>query len=685
MARIQILSEETIDKIAAGEVVERPVSIVKELVENSIDAGADAITVEIKEGGISFIRITDNGSGIPKEDIRTAFYRHATSKITDASDLTNVTSLGFRGEALSSIAAIAQVELLTKTSDNIIGTKYVIEGSKEIEVSDVGVPNGTTIIVRNIFFNTPVRRKFLKSSITEGSYIAELCERLALSRPNVSIKFISGGQVKFHTSGSGDLKEIIYRIYGKDVASELIPINYESRDIKLNGYLGKPVLNRSTRNYENYFINGRYIKSSIIAHAVEDGYKQYLMQHKFPFFVMDIAINPNVVDVNVHPTKMDVRFSDPEHISDLLSSAVESVLKVREMIPESVLVEEKEEELKVEKVPEPFEENRIKQLAKETMVANSMQRSISNTVEKLLKEQVENSKEDTDSSANNPNSTLEENKNSVAENFVFKNITDAASLSTETLDNPEKIDIDDIKQIINDSNVESTDKNIYPGQNVIKASRAVIVNTGVQMNMFEDKMLTIDAMNEYKIIGQIFDTYWLIEYRDKLLVMDQHAAHEKVKYEALVKQLNEKQVLTQMLNPPIVVSLTPTENATLKQYVEHFKAIGFEIEEFGGNDINLRAVPMDLYGKEPKELFLEIMDELGKGAIRGVPEVINEKLASMACKSAVKGNNSMTIDEVKALLDQLMKLDNPYNCPHGRPTIFSMSKYEIEKKFKRIV
>lgn len=634
MSKIQLLSEETIDKIAAGEVIERPASIIKELVENSIDAGASAITVEIKDGGISFLRVTDNGSGIEKDDIKTAFLRHATSKISEASDLENVKSLGFRGEALSSIAAIAQVELLTKTKESLIGSRYIIEGAKELELSDIGIPSGTTIIVRNIFYNTPVRRKFLKSAITEGSYVAEVLEHLALSRPDISIKFVAGGQVKFHTSGSGDLKELIYRIFGKEISNELIAIDYEGKDMSISGYLGKPILNRSTRNYENYFINGRYVKSKVIANAFEEGYKQYLMQHKFPFFVVNINIQSSLVDVNVHPTKMDVRFSNNELLYDMLSSAVSSTLRVKEMIPDAVLVKEegKKEEIKA---AEPFEKNRLEKELITSFVPRKVEKI---DVEHSECEHIE----------------VEEAMKSPIGNVIGEVLGHSDSMPAHA-------------------------------SNIIKSSQAVIVNSGLQMNLFEDKLLSRDAMADYRIIGQCFDTYWLIEYKDKLLIMDQHAAHEKVKYEALIKSLNSKELSIQSLNPPIVITLSPSELATLIDYKSHFESIGFELEEFGGMDISLRGIPMDLYGKEPKELFLDILDELSDGRIKGVPEAINEKLASMACKAAVKGNNKLSVDEVWALLEALMKLDNPYNCPHGRPTIFTMSKGEMEKRFKRIV
>ncbi|MBR6238462.1 MAG: DNA mismatch repair endonuclease MutL [Lachnospiraceae bacterium] len=614
MSLIHVLSDETINRIAAGEVVERPANVVKELVENAIDSGADAITVEIKDGGISMIRVTDNGSGISREDIPKAFLRHATSKIEDSTDLLAIRSLGFRGEALSSIAAVCQVELMTKSKDSVIGTRYVIEGSKEIETKDVGVPSGTTIIVKNIFFNTPARRKFLKSPITEGGYIADLLEHLALANPDISFKFISGSDVKFHTSGNGDKKELIYRLFGKDAASNLVKLETEKDGLKLEGYLGKPELNRSTRNYENYFVNGRYVKNDVISSAVEEGYREYLMQHRFPFFVLYIEMDPKDVDVNVHPAKMEVRFKDNVYMSDYISSAVASKLKVTEMIPETVLVKEEEPKPSVSTV-EPFEEKRIS-----------------------------------------------------------KDIS-AGSL--------------DIRRILGES---VPGKEPYPEapevtheHNVIKASDAIIVNTSVQMELFDDKLLSRDAVAEYEIVGQIFETYWLFTYKDKLIMMDQHAAHEKVKYESLLAQMKNKDVVKQMISPAIVITLSPTELSVLNDYKQNFTDIGFEIEEFGGSDISLRAIPMDLYGQSPKELFLNILDELGNGRISGVPEAINDKLASMACKSAVKGNTPMSAPEIKELLAKLLTLDNPYNCPHGRPTMITMSKSELEKRFKRIV
>ena len=614
MTAIQILDSATIDKIAAGEVVERPSSVVKELVENALDAGADAITVEIKEGGITFIRVTDNGSGIDSSQIRNAFMRHATSKIRSAEDLTHVVSLGFRGEALSSICAVAQVELITKTKDNLTGVRYVCEGAVEKECSEIGAPTGTTVLVKNLFFNTPVRRKFLKQPMTEGGYIIDLMEHMALSRPDTAFKLVVNGQVKFHTSGNGSLKEVIYRIYGKETASQLLPFEKETKGIKVEGFLGKPILNRSNRNFENYYINGRYIKSSLIAKALEDGYSNYLMQHKFPFTVLHFTIDTEMVDVNVHPTKMDVRFTGGNYLYDFVASSVAAALQQREMIPEALLSEEKEEETQKVKVPEPFEQQRTRQFQ---------------VMEEQRYEAVRSPRQD-----------------------IF--IREAAEESLKAMaDN-------------------TTEQPAAP-------------EPPKQLDLFEEKMLTKENRPRYRILGQIFDTYWLIAFTDKLFIVDQHAAHEKVKYERLMKHYHEKDIVTQTLNPPIVVTLSAKEEATYLSCKDVFSGLGFEIEDFGGREYALRGVPVDLYGQEEKTLFLSVLDEMSEGPLHKDLTVVEEKLATMACKSAVKGNHSFSFAEMEALIDELLTLDNPYNCPHGRPTIISMSKYEIEKKFKRIV
>lgn len=613
MPTIHVLDSETIDKIAAGEVVERPSSVVKELVENACDAGATAITVEIKDGGIEFIRVTDNGHGMDKAQVRNAFLRHATSKIDNADDLMRISSLGFRGEALSSIAAVSKVELITKTKDSLTGTRLVLEGGVEKEVSEIGAPEGTTFLVRNLFYNTPVRRKFLKLPATEGGYIADLMEHLALSRPDISFKFQMGSQVRFHTTGNGDLKEVIYRIYGREVAASLIPIQLQQNGNKVEGYLGKPVLVRSNRNFEIYFINGRFIRSNLIARALEEGYREYLMQHKFPLCVLHITMDPGQVDVNVHPTKMDVRFSDGMTFCKMLSDGVRDTLKNREMIPDVKLEDEKEvkraeraEQIQKQKehTPEPFE---VQRAASHRVMEEANYRAVSEQTKALS------------------------SQNEFSKSPVWERVKSE------------------------------------------------------QINLFEEKLLSVDNRSKYRIIGQVFDTYWMVQYEDKLFIIDQHAAHEKVKYERLMKQFREKNVTSQRLMPPVIVSLSAQEEVVLSEYMETFERLGFEIEAFGGKEYALRSVPVDLYGCSEREMFLEVLDELDGGVSRGSFKVVEEKIASMSCKAAVKGNNRLSFAEAQELIDELLTLENPYNCPHGRPTIITMTQYELEKKFKRIV
>ena len=647
MAKIQILSEETIDKIAAGEVVERPSSVVKELVENAIDAGATAVTVEIKEGGISFIRVTDNGEGIEKSQIKNAFYRHATSKLRDASELTAIGTLGFRGEALSSIAAVSQVELITKTEEELTGTRYVIEGAVEKDVQDVGVPKGTTILVKNLFFNTPVRKKFLKSPTTEGSYINELCERMALSKPDVSFQFIQNGQMKFHTSGNGDLKELVYRIYGKEIAKEIIPVNQKGKDISIYGVIGKPTLSRANRNFENYFVNGRYIKSSLISKAVEDGYASYMMQHKFPFFILNIDVSPEMVDVNVHPTKMDVRFSNNEFFYDYISGTINTVLKMQELIPEVSLMDEKKETSATTKAkgPEPFEAIRIENMDSKTPSPFVL-------AEESVSYQTMQSKNQNENSG-------------ILQNAAFQE----TSILPSIIGKPK----------------EDKDMGNKASHNVIKAEQVVYAKAPEQMSLFETPFLSKEAETDYDILGQLFDTYWLFAYGEKLLIMDQHAAHEKVKYERLVQRFKEKTIETQTLNPPVIISISSKEKTILEEYMQYFEELGFSLEDFGSNEMAIRTVPLDLYGQNEQDMFLSLLNELCSEVPKGKQELIYEKIASMACKAAVKGNNRLSREEVKALIQELMTLENPYHCPHGRPTIISMTKYELEKKFKRIV
>lgn len=618
MPNIAILNQETIDKIAAGEVVERPCSVVKELVENAIDAGSTAITVEIKEGGISFIRITDNGCGIERDQVAVAFYRHSTSKIRSAEDLLTVKSLGFRGEALSSISAVARVELITKTYDELTGTRYVIEGSKELSNEEIGAPDGTTFIVKDLFYNVPARRKFLKTAQTEGSYISDMVEKLALSHPDISFKFINNNQTKLHTSGNGNRKDIIYHIFGREISSSLLEVKHECEYFKVEGFIGKPVITRGNRNYENYFINGRYVKSNILSRAIEEAYKSFLMQHQYPFTVFYFTFFSEL-DVNVHPTKMELRFDNNNEIYVELCDTIYAILSHKEMIPE-VPVDSTPAPKKIvheykEPIPEPFEKRRIN----EVRAAESR-------------------------------SVYGQSVTSTVKNY---SATEPAAKAPETSTAYE------------------------PAQ--------VVTGTQQTLGDYDKVFLTESSKKQFSIIGQLFKTYWLIEFEDKLYIIDQHAAHEKVLYEKTMARLANKDFTSQRISPPIVMTLDARECEMLEKYRPQIEQFGYEVEHFGGKEYMISAIPDNLFNIDMKDLFIEMLDDFSNATGRQTPDIITEKVASMSCKAAVKGNDKLTLPEINKLIDELLSLDNPYNCPHGRPTIISMSKYEIEKKFKRIV
>ncbi|WP_026523537.1 DNA mismatch repair endonuclease MutL [Butyrivibrio sp. MB2005] len=643
MAKIQELDPNTIDQIAAGEVVERPLSVIKELVENAIDSGATSITVEIHDGGTTMLRVTDNGCGIEKSEIRNAFKRHATSKLMSIEDLYVLKSLGFRGEALSSISAVSKVELITKTADELVGTRYVINGGIEESMEDIGAPTGTTIIVRELFYNTPARKKFLKTPQTEGSYVGDLMEHLALDNPSISFHYINNKDDRFTTSGNGDLKELIYRIYGRDISMCLVPIQVHEDGYTIEGYLGEPSLNRSNRNFEIYFVNGRYVKDKIVSKALEEGYKEYLMQHKFPFCVVHISMNTADVDVNVHPSKMEIRFANQAAVYEFIRRNVARTLHNHEMIPE-VLRDEKEEmkaapkpvvaPVPEKKIPEPFENSRL-------------------TEDKKLKE---------------------------SEPVFAEGISPAPVIIEDNMKSPVWT------RVFGDHTPPKSGDEKAQGP-IIKNSDAVIVEKGIQLDLFDEKVISKKNRNDIEILGQIFDTYWIAVFKDKMFIVDQHAAHEKVNYERMIKRYEEKNTASQLINPPIIVTLTSKEIDVFQKYHTSFEKLGFNIEPFGGNDYAIREVPVDLYGCEnEKEMFISVLDEISNDTnLDRKPDIINYKIASMACKASVKGNMKMSRLEMEELLDELMTLDNPYNCPHGRPTIISMSKYEIEKKFKRIV
>ena len=672
MAEIRLLDSNTIDKIAAGEVVERPSSVVKELVENAMDAGADAVTVEIRDGGCSFIRVTDNGDGIEKEQIRKAFFRHATSKISTAEDLYHIHSLGFRGEALSSIAAVSMVELITKTRDSLTGIHYRLDGGVEKEFSEIGAPEGTTMIARELFFNTPVRKKFLKTPATEGSYVSDLMEHLALSRPDVAFQFMVNGNVRFHTSGNGDLKEIIYRIYGREIVGQLLPFHAQMEGLSIDGFLGSPSVVRSNRNFEFFFVNGRYIRSPLLSKGLEAGYKAYLMQHKFPFALLHLTSDPENIDVNVHPSKMEVRFHDQPGLYAFLEEQVRSALRSREMIPDVTLDEPaagRKKEPPVPKEPPAKGEQTKREARKETAVPPMPPVAQRRPAPAAVTE--------TEPKVRVPAAENRAPENPAAENSAPERPAPKAEPAArrERPEAPQPFETARRSRLLQEEEAQYEAQ--FKGQYKISEAK--------QMELFDGKLLSEEAAKSYRIIGQVFDTYWLVQYEDRLLIIDQHAAHEKVKYEALVKKLREGQVDSQNLAPPLILNLSAMEAHTLSEYREYFTKMGFEIEDFGGNAVAVRAVPCDLYGHYEKDFLQGILDELEEEPPRGTPAVIAEKLASMACKSAVKGNMRLSVKEMEALLDQLLSLENPYHCPHGRPTIITMSRYELEKKFKRIV
>ncbi|MBO6208131.1 MAG: DNA mismatch repair endonuclease MutL [Lachnospiraceae bacterium] len=672
MSVIKVLDNQTIDQIAAEEVVERPASIVKELVENAMDSGADAITVEIKGGGIDFIRVTDNGSGIAAEDIPTAFLRHATSKIRSITDLESLHSMGFRGEALASIASVSKVTMITKCPDELMGHKYCINGGVPEELEEIGAPNGTTLISAHLFYNTPVRRKFLKSATGEANVISELMEHLALSRPDISYKYIVNGTTRFMTTGSGDLKEVIYRIFGKDTAKEMVPVSYDVEGIRIDGYLGSPVLNRPNRNFENYFLNQRYIRSDVVARGIEEGYSGYTMQHKFPFCVLNISMDSSEVDVNVHPSKMDVRFHDRQGCFDHISRAVSDTLHNREMIPETVLEKQAEKKEKVV-APEPFEDKRRTEIVQETSEISQL------------------GKEEKDEETQNDTQDIVI-KSEPEETPVTKDNRDIFDISFD--DDSDDAKVVDFRanttvSITKEAETPAPEKKMQyiPKQQVLpNLIPEDPYKNAQQMELLpKERVISEKARKQYRLIGSIFNTYWMFSYQEKLYFVDQHAAHEKVNYEKLVRQYKAHQVYTQQLNPPIIVSLSPSETETLEAYLEHFSELGFTIESFGGTEYAISTIPLDLYRKEPKTLFMEILNELSLKGVRSTPNIIDRVLATMACKASVKGGDVISMQEMDAVLDELLSLENPYHCPHGRPTIFSMSRTELERKFKRIV
>ncbi|MGN8738564.1 DNA mismatch repair endonuclease MutL [Bilifractor sp. HCP3S3_D3] len=714
MRSIELLDKATIDKIAAGEVVERPASVIKELTENAIDAASTAITIEIRDGGTTFMRITDNGAGIPADQVRRAFLRHATSKIRKVEDLTNISSLGFRGEALSSIAAVAQVECITKTPEALTGIRYTIEGGEEKEYEEIGAPEGTTFIIRNLFYNTPARAKFLKSPMSEGNHVSSFVEELALSHPEISFKFIQNGQNRLYTSGNGNLKEIVYQIFGRDLTRELIPIHAQTDLMEIDGFIGNPNVARGNRNYEYYFVNGRYVKSRLLAKTIEDAYHGFLMQHKYPFTLLYLNIDGEKVDVNVHPQKMEVRFSSQEDIYHQLCLAIQNTLMNRERIPEVPVGHEPRRsadrpgKLPVlsKSAPEPFERVRRMDAAESAAPTkgggvssvrdeNGNYRSsprtdiptygVSGTSTSDRKNTNASPRQDTDPVGGFHRSATADNAKSPEAQSCRLGTADrtneARPATPGTADRtaearPATPGIADETAVAQPAAANSG----------AAAPRKQDFSAPEQMSFFtsKEKVLSPGSRKQFRIIGQIFDTYWIIEYQDALYIIDQHAAHEKVNYERMMKNYREKKINAQMLYPAIVVNLSAKEAGILEKNLDVFAKLGFEIESFGGNSFKINSVPDNLYSIASDRLFTEILDQLTEiGDVS--PESIPEKIASMSCKAAVKGNSMLSLKEADALIDELLTLENPYNCPHGRPTIIKMTKYDLDRKFKRIV
>lgn len=718
---IYVLDQDTINKISAGEVIERPMAVVKELVENSIDAGANSVTVEIKDGGKGLIRITDNGSGIDREDIRLAFTPHATSKIRQAQDLLSVSTLGFRGEALASVSSVSMLEMLTKTREDFSGWRYVIEGGEEKKLEAVGCPDGTTFIIRNLFYNTPARLKFLKTAQTEAGYISGVVERLALSHPDISFRFINQNQSKLHTSGNGNLKDVIYNVYGRDIANNLLEVKNENEICNIYGFIAKPVVSRGNRSYINYFINGRYIKSQIVTRAIEEAYSSYTMQHRYPFTALNFEIAPNLIDVNVHPQKMEIRFANEKELYSVIYHAVADTLSHKEFIPEVSFgkeekpqksqVKQKTEVKVINKIPEktaPDTENTKKETSVPIDAVNALYKKNPVVREKEIdtyKVKTQNMKpvtaNDSMSKVNDANSVVEDNIETKAQdtkpdtinNDIVKKIeenikSDLKDIGAVTLRKPTQ---EEINKIFAKTQRETVAERQKPDASEVNLTQSVAeqaeynVKSAKQETLFDTEIMSKQAEKDIKIIGQVFSTYWILQYGDSMFMIDQHAAHEKVLYERFMKKFAENEVYTQLVQPPVVLSLSMLEQQVVEENMELFEKLGYNIENFGGKEYMVTGVPAQLPDVSVEELLIEIIDSLVADKGKKTPEMLLDRIATMSCKAAVKGGSNLSVEQAQELLKELMMLENPYNCPHGRPTMIKMTKKELEKKFKRIV
>ena len=672
MQKIRLLDSKTINKIAAGEVVESPKSVVKELTENSIDAGASSVTVEIKDGGISYIRISDNGSGIPKEQVKSAFLRHATSKMTQIEDLEHIFTLGFRGEALASIAAVSQVEMLTKTKDEETGTRICISAG-EIEVmEDTACREGTTIIVKNLFYNVPARRKFLKKPATESGYVSDLINKIALGHPEVAIQYINNGNTVLHTAGNNDPKTAVFYVYGKEAANNMLPISYKKGEYAVTGLIGRPELCRANRNYENLFINGRFIKNAVVSSAVEDAYKTKLIIGKFPVFVLNLEVEPALVDVNVHPAKLEVRFKNDDEVYEFFYNAVSKALQETVLIPKAVLDKKPKE-----KQPEPEQQilaeppKRMEIPAKKTVP--TQEKSVEKPkMEPVFVEKDEKPKMDISKAESRVLTNMQQAGRTVDELLKRKPSTSGIAQKAEPYLKKEPAKVDAPKVDLPKAEpVKVPEKTEPPKQVEIPVQKEEIKEE--KKSFFQD----------YKIIGQVFRTYWIVEQGECLYLIDQHAAHERILYEELMNKFKEEKVISQRMLTPLMLNLTPMETEVLKDNKELLESFGFELEDFGGK-FALRSTPYLLQNPSTVGFFTDILDRLAEERITNVYDTKILAVATMACKAAVKGHDVLSVREAEALIHQLLKLEHPFTCPHGRPTIVELTRYEMEKMFKRI-
>ena len=654
MGDIVLLDDLTINKIAAGEVIERPANVVKELVENSIDAGATSICIDVENGGITYIRITDNGKGIAPDDVEIAFERHATSKIRSANDLIKVSTMGFRGEALASIAAIAKVELITKTKDNDIGTRIVVEGGKILLKEECGAPNGTTITIRELFFNTPVRYKFLKKDFTEGGYIEDAVSRIALIHPELSFRMTNNKKEIIRTSGNGDMQSVVYSIYGKDIAQNLVDVNLEYEGIKVTGVAGKPEIARSNRSNQLFYINGRYIKDKILSAATEEAYRTLIPHGKFCFCIINLEMNPELVDVNVHPAKLEVRFSEEGKVFKAVNASIKNALLKQDITKESTVDEEEAREETKEEIKETVEEK------KKIGGLFDIFRSKSNVVDFPKKE----------------------------ENLEYKEKDESENKITTLKENEEKYYLEDTQKTmtIEVQNNSVEEKKEIVKEEIVDEETGEIIERKPQENLFENIAIVEEKANipEYKILGVAFKTYILLELDEDVYILDQHAAHERVLYEKVKKNFYKdggKDI--QMLLLPDILELSKRDMRTVRDNIKLFEQSGFALEEFGDNTIKITGVPVICFDMDTKELFMDIIDGIDFTNRTTKQDVEEKFIATVACKAAVKANMALEESEIRGLLDQLLILDNPFTCPHGRPTAIRITKTEIEKKFGR--